>query len=82
MQRIGLAKLEHTVTGTWRSSGGFEIRVGTAGNKWFAWHSRKGDAWVFAFERAMCDLADNWLARGMWREVSPASGTACNPPPR
>lgn len=33
----------------------------------FAHHSRKGLAFVSAIERDACDLADRWLARGLWR---------------
>ena len=60
---------DRTVTRQWQSTGGATIRIGTAGEWWFAWHSRRGKAWVFQFERSMADLVDQWLARGTWNEI-------------
>ncbi|WP_250029832.1 hypothetical protein [Paractinoplanes maris] len=67
-----MAELDHTVDRRWENGHGATIEIGTAGEKWFAWHSRKGDAWVFIHERAQADLADQWLARGVWRETTDA----------
>jgi hypothetical protein len=70
MERIDLADLgQVTVDRQWQSTGGAVVRVGTVGKAWFAWHSRRG-AWVFVHERAACDLADKWLARGGWQEIT------------
>lgn len=59
----------------WQSTGGATVRVGSAGEKWFAWHSRRGRAWVCDFERSTAALADQWLARGQWTEVSESAAT-------
>lgn len=71
MERVELAGLAGVrVHRQFRSSGGAVVRVGQAGDEWFAWHSRKGPAWIFVHERAMADLADRWLCRGgAWEEV-------------
>lgn len=72
MERADLTRLDHVVEREFRFTGGAIVRFGTAGDRWFAWHSRKGQAWVFQFERAAAELADQWLARGNWaEEVSP-----------
>jgi hypothetical protein len=74
VERIDLAGAEQVhVARQWQSTGGAVARVGTVGHRWFAWHSRRG-AWAFVHERAACDLADKWLARGVWREVNPTDG--------
>lgn len=69
MDRIELGALDHVVEREFRFTGGAVVRFGTAGDGWFAWHSRKGAAWVFQFERSAAELADQWLARGEWTEV-------------
>lgn len=70
MQRIDLADLDHAVIRQWESSTDVIVQVGVAGQRWFAWHSGKGAAWVYGDERSMADRADRWLARGRWTEVS------------
>lgn len=73
MERVALGALEHTVEREFEFTGGAVVRVGRTADGWFCWHSRRGEAFVFVHERAMTDLADKWLARGTWREVSPAT---------
>jgi hypothetical protein len=72
-ERVDLAGLEHVVEREFRFNGGAVVRFGTTKGGWFAWHSRKGPAWVFTHERSACDLADQWLARGSWAEQIPVS---------
>jgi hypothetical protein len=69
VDRVDLADIPHTAQRMWLSDGGAAVTVGTTKDGWFAVHSRKGAAWVFRHERAMCDLADQWLARGNWHET-------------
>jgi hypothetical protein len=76
MERIELGTLDHVVERQWRSSGGAVVKIGRVGERWFAWHSRKG-AWVFHFDRAMAEHADKWLCRGgTWTEL-PVTEPAC-----
>jgi hypothetical protein len=71
MERVEFAGLAGVrVHRQFRSSGGAVVRIGQVGDQWFAWHSRRGKAWVFVYERSMADLADKWLARGgPWTEL-------------
>jgi len=69
VERVDLAELEHEVQRQWHSEGGAVVTLGASGDRWFARHSRKGAAWVFAFERSACELVDQWLARGTWHEI-------------
>lgn len=73
VERADLTAIEHVVEREFRFTGGAIVRFGTAGDRWFAWHSRKGQAWVFQFERSAAELADQWLARGRWVEHLPVS---------
>lgn len=59
----------------WRTGilNGWNERYVTLGRledgRWYANHSGKGPAFVFADERAACSLIDRWLARGEWKPV-------------
>ena len=58
----------------WQSAAA-TVRLGeTTDLRWVAWHSKRGPAFAYWTERAACELADRWLARGRWSRLEVAEG--------
>ncbi len=53
----------------WRSPSAVARLGQTADGRWVADHSRRGTL-VFWTERGACDRLDQYLARGVWREIA------------